>query len=63
MTQIELNHAVAAATGESLATIRRHGFSVCAMPQSFSPDDDNDDALPNVIDWDALEREQRRSAA
>lgn len=62
MTQTELNEAVADATGESLRTIRRRGFSVFTPLQPFNPDHD-DDALPSVVDWDALERDQRRSAA
>ncbi|WP_254508145.1 hypothetical protein [Anatilimnocola floriformis] len=62
MTQTELNEAVADATGESLRTIRRRGFSVFTPFQPFSPDHD-DDVLPSVVDWDALERDQRRSAA
>jgi hypothetical protein len=62
VTQSELNEAVADATGESLRTIRRRGFSVFTPLQAFNPDQD-DDALPSVVDWDALERDQRRSAA
>lgn len=62
MTQSELNEAVADATGESLRTIRRRGFSVFTPLQAFNPDQD-DDALPSVVDWDELERNQRRSAA
>jgi len=29
----------------------------------FQPDDADDYALPSVVDWDALERQQRRYAA
>ena len=63
MTQAELNQAVADATGESVSTIRRRGFSVVTPLQVFDPDRNEDYALPNVVDWDALEREQRRYAA
>ena len=58
MTQTELNRAVAQATGESVDTICRHGFSV---------DPDPIDREPLVIDWDdqdppryALVRRRRR---
>ena len=63
MTQAELEHAVAHATGESLSTIRRRGFSVFTPLQVFNPDQNDDFALPSVVDWDSLERDQRRSAA
>lgn len=62
MTQAELNQAVAEATGESIQTIRRRGFSVVTPLTVFQPDAD-DYALPNVVDWDLLERQQRRNAA
>jgi DNA-binding winged helix-turn-helix (wHTH) protein len=62
MTQTELNQAVAEATGESVQTIRRRGFSVVTPLSVFQPDAD-DYALPSVVDWDALERQQRRNAA
>ncbi len=63
MTQGELNQAVADATGESVSTIRRRGFSVVTPLKVFQPDDADDLRLPNIVDWDALEREQRRFAA
>lgn len=63
MTQAELNQAVADATGESVGTIRRRGFSVVTPLQVFSPDQNDDYELPNVVDWDALERQQRRFVA
>lgn len=63
MTQAELNQAVADATGESVSTIRRRGFSVVTPLQVFDPDQNEDYTLPNVVDWDALEREQRRYVA
>lgn len=63
MTQSELNQAVAAATGESVQTIRHRGFSVVTPLSVYQPDEADDYQLPNVVDWDALEREQRRCAA
>ena len=63
MTQAELNQAVADATGESVRTIHRRGFSVVTPLQVFDPDRNEDYTLPNVVDWDALEREQRRYVA
>lgn len=62
MTQAELNQAVAEATGESLGTIRRRGFSVVPL-QMGEPEDQDDTALPGVVDWDSLQRQQRRAAA
>ena len=60
MSQHELDSAVAQATGESLRTIRRRGFSI------IDPDLIDFDLEPNtlpaqMVDWDALE-EQRRAA-
>lgn len=63
MTQAEFHQAVAEATGEAVSTIRRRGFSVVTPLQMFHPDDHDDQLLPNVVDWDALEREQRSFAA
>jgi hypothetical protein len=60
MSQHELDSAVAQATGESLRTIRRRGFSI------IDPTDPEFDSEPNIrpaqiVDWDALEA-QRRAA-
>jgi len=44
MTQADLNRAVAAATGETVATIARQGFGFVEMP-TFERD-------PLVFDWD-----------
>ena len=53
MTQSELNRAVARATGESLSTISRMGFSI------FDPVEAQNelDALPQpqTVDWDQLD--------
>lgn len=50
MTKSEFRRAVAQATGESLSTIKRRGFS----PLSFDlpNDDDGGDHEPVAIDWD-----------
>jgi hypothetical protein len=55
MTQSRLNRAVARATGESLSTIRRMGFSI--MPTEAT-DSDLEPAAPNVIDWDVVEADR-----
>jgi hypothetical protein len=60
MTQQELESAVAEATGESLRTIRRRGFSI------VDPSEGDFDPEPNilpfqVVDWDQADR-QRRAA-
>jgi hypothetical protein len=50
MTQAQLHRAVARATGESIRTIHRIGFSLLA--------DDGEDREPLVVDWDALDAER-----
>ena len=63
MTQAELNEAVAEATGESVRTIRRRGFSVVTPLQVVDPDEDDSHIFPNLVYWDALERQRRGFAA
>ena len=46
MTQRELERELAHTTGESLATIRHHGFSLVEPPESE----------PLTVDWDELEQ-------
>jgi len=73
MTQSRLNRAVARATGESLATIERLGFSVVDPDVDFDPDppvlgiaalpDDESGfecqpAMPNIVDWDQYDAER-----
>ncbi len=58
MSQQELDSAVAEATGESLRTIRRRGFSI------IDPSEDDYDPEPNIlpfqmVDWDQLENDRR----
>ena len=58
MTQQNLDREVAAATGESLRTIRRRGFSIINMQQSdFDPEPN--DVPAQMIDWDEADRERR----
>jgi hypothetical protein len=44
MTQADLNRAVAAATGETVETIARHGIEFIEMPPL--------ERVPLVYDWD-----------
>lgn len=62
MSQQELDREIARATGESLGTIRRRGFSlVPALPSVFEPDAD-DLRSPQYVDWDKVDAERRRAA-
>ena len=53
MTQASLNRSVARATGESLDTVRRRGFSIADPaaanfdPEPYQP--------PAMLDWDAMD--------
>lgn len=60
MTQAELNRAVARATGESVADVKRIGF-LLAEPDTDIPDPDDEDLGPSVLDWD--EFDEMRMAA
>jgi len=62
MTQQQLDRAVAQATGESLATIRRHGFSLVTPLSVFDPDAD-ELAQPLFLDWDQIEANRNLRAA
>lgn len=57
MSQQELERELSRVTGDSLGTIRRHGFSL------ELPLDDDDDGMilqmPQIVDWDALEQSRR----
>ncbi|MCE9605494.1 MAG: hypothetical protein K8U03_11415 [Planctomycetia bacterium] len=46
MTQAELENELARSTGDSLSTIRRHGFNLVEVP----------DGEPLPIDWDELQQ-------
>jgi hypothetical protein len=62
MTQSEIDQAVAAKTGESVRTIRRHGFSIVSPLAIFDPED-GVNAEPQVLDWDRVEAERLSRAA
>ena len=62
MTQQQLDRAVAEVTGESIRTIRRHGFSLVTPLSIFDPDAD-EIAQPQVLDWDQIEAERCARAA
>ena len=62
MSQSELEEAVARATGESLRTIRRHGFSLVTPLKVFDPDE-HVQAEPQIVDWDEVQARRIRSAA
>jgi hypothetical protein len=53
MKQVELNRAVAQATGETVSTIKRLGFLLADPAENLDPD--SDELGPYVIDWDELE--------
>ncbi len=58
MSQQELDAAVAEATGESLKTIRRRGFSI--IDPSVAEFDPEPNILPfQTVDWDQLENDRR----
>jgi acetolactate synthase regulatory subunit len=61
MTRKQLEQAVAARTGESLREIRRRGFSIVRM--NAQDDEPEIYSLPNVVDWDQLDRDRQRAAA
>ncbi|WP_164104200.1 hypothetical protein [Candidatus Laterigemmans baculatus] len=53
MTQSELNHAIAHATGDSLSEISRLGFQTGMLEvEDF---DDESHHEPSTVDWDELE--------
>jgi len=55
MNQNDLNRSLSRATGESVRTIRRLGFSLFD-PGTNDLDADYIDLPPQVIDWDELDR-------
>lgn len=56
MTQADLDRAVARATGDSVATVRRLGFQMEDLfPEDFDDLENDEEALdegPLVFDWD-----------
>lgn len=63
MTQAELNQAVAEATGESVRTVSRRGFSIISPLQIFPMELEEPDLAPNTVDWDVLDLERGNYAA
>ena len=57
MSQRELDREIARATGESVAAIRRHGFSE-PCPLVEADDLDLGDLGPQIIDWDEVEAQR-----
>ena len=55
MNQNDLNRSLSRATGESVRTIRRLGFSLFD-PGANDTDADSIDRPPQVVDWDELDR-------
>jgi hypothetical protein len=51
MTQTDIDHAVAYATGEELSEIKRRGFSI-ADPTEVDFDPEPDNLSGQVVDWD-----------
>ena len=49
MTESELYRALSETTGESISTLRRHGFSLVEAPV---------DLPPQTVDWDDLDAER-----
>ena len=61
MTQADLNREVSRATGESVGTIRRQGFSILPLPDD-DVDDEPDVSTIRMIDWDEQDAIHRRAA-
>ena len=61
MTQAELDRAVSRATGESMGTIRRQGFSILPLPDDFA-DDKPAVSTIRIVDWDEQDVIHRRAA-
>ena len=60
MSQTELDREVSRATGESMGTIRRQGFSMLLLPDdSF---DEPEVSTIRIIDWDEQDAIHRRAA-
>ena len=57
MDQNDLNRSLSRATGESVRTIKRLGFSLFD-PGANDTAADSIDLPPQVVDWDELERDR-----
>jgi hypothetical protein len=62
MNQSRLDRAVARATGETLGTISRLGFSI-ADPKSVNYDPEPSRRATQVVDWDELDARRQRLAS
>ena len=60
-TQAELDREVSRATGDSMGTIRRRGFSILPLPDD-SFEDESDVSTIRTIDWDERDAINRRAA-
>jgi hypothetical protein len=61
MTQRQLEREIADNTGESIRTIRRHGFSIISPPDvDFDPEPN--DLPAQMVDWDAYDTTVQRAA-
>ncbi len=56
MKQSDLNRAVALATGETIATVKRLGFLLAEPHETVDPDSET--SGPLVIDWDELDNQR-----
>ena len=63
MSQAELEREVAAKTGESIDTIRRHGFSLVTPLRVFDPLADEQSLEPQTVNWDEVEADRYARAA
>lgn len=52
MTQNQLDHSVAAVTGDDVREIRRLGFNLVGMKEF----DLDEEAVPQLVDWDEVDR-------
>lgn len=63
MTQKDIDRAVSRATGETLETVRRRGFSVVEVYDDDDPENDVAEVVAlRIIDWDQQQAIQRRAA-
>lgn len=60
MSQAELDREVSRATGESMGTIRRQGFSMLLLPDDAF--DEPEVSTIRIIDWDEQDAIHRRAA-
>ncbi len=61
MTQADIERGVSRATGESVGTIRRRGFSILPLPDD-NPHDEQDVCTIRIVDWDEQDAIHRRAA-